>query len=102
MPSIARPEPLAVCALVACTAWPFASRAADESALALVEGPGRERTQAACSMCHSLDYIIMNSPFQDQAGWEKTVQKMTTVYGAPLTADEAAAIVAYLSRHYGR
>lgn len=53
-------------------------------------------------MCHSLDYIIMNSPFQDQAGWEKTVQKMTTVYGAPLTADEAAAIVAYLSRHYGR
>ena len=53
-------------------------------------------------MCHSLDYIVMNSPFQDQAGWEKTVKKMATVYGAPLTAEETAAIVAYLSSHYGR
>lgn len=53
-------------------------------------------------MCHSLDYIVMNSPFQDQAGWEKTVRKMTAVYGAPLTAEESAAIVAYLARHYGK
>ena len=83
-------------------AWPFASHAADESALALAEGPGRVRTLAACSMCHSLDYIVMNSPFQDQAAWEKTVQKMINVHGAPLTAEEAAGIVAYLSRHYGR
>jgi hypothetical protein len=53
-------------------------------------------------MCHSLDYIIMNSPFQDQAGWEKTVKKMSTVFGAPLTAEDTAAIVAYLSGHYGK
>ena len=97
-----RPASLAACALAASAAWPAASRAADESALALADGPGRERVQAACSMCHSLDYIVMNSPFLDQAGWEKTVQKMTTVYGAPLTAEESAAIVAYLSREYGR
>ena len=102
MPSIARPEPLAVCALVACTAWPFASRAADESALALVEGPGRERTQAACSMCHSLDYIIMNSPFQDRAGWARTVDKMRLVMGAPLSAEDAAKIVDYLEQQYGK
>jgi hypothetical protein len=53
-------------------------------------------------MCHSLDYIVMNSPFQDQSGWGKTVQKMVTVHGAPLTAEESAAIVAYLARHYGK
>jgi hypothetical protein len=44
----------------------------------------------------------MNSPFQDKAAWEKTVKKMITVFGAPLTPEESAAIVAYLDRHYGK
>jgi uncharacterized protein (DUF697 family) len=44
----------------------------------------------------------MNSPFQDAAAWEKTVNKMIKVYGAPLSPEEAAAIVAYLGQHYGR
>jgi cytochrome c5 len=103
MPSTVRPEALAACALLAVSiAWPVALQAADESAIALADGAGRERVVAACSMCHSLDYIVMNSPFQDQTGWEKTVKKMATVYGAPLTAEETAAIVAYLTSHYGR
>lgn len=76
--------------------------AADESGIALVDGPGRAQVQAACSMCHSLDYIVMNSPFQDAAAWGRTVNKMIQVYGAPLSAEDAAAIVAYLDRHYGR
>ena len=98
-----RPDALATGALFAVsTAWPVTSQAADESAIALAAGAGRERVVAACSMCHSLDYIVMNSPFQDQAGWEKTVKKMATVYGAPITAEETAAIVAYLSSHYGK
>lgn len=75
--------------------------AVDESTIVLAEGPERARVQAACSMCHSLDYIVMNSPIQDAAGWDKTVKKMMTVYGAPLTPEESAAIVAYLARHYG-
>ena len=53
-------------------------------------------------MCHSLDYILMNSPFQDKAAWEKTVNKMVKVMGAPLTADDITAVVAYLDRHYGK
>ena len=96
-------EALAACALLAVSAaWPFESQAADESGIAIADGAGRERVVAACSMCHSLDYIVMNSPFQDQAGWERTVKKMATVYGAPLTAEDTAAIVAYLSSHYGK
>jgi len=103
MPSTVRPDALAACALLAVSAaWPVTSQAADESGITLAEGAGRERVLTACSMCHSLDYIVMNSPFQDQAGWGKTVKKMATVYGAPLTAEETAAIVAYLSSHYGR
>jgi sulfite dehydrogenase (cytochrome) subunit B len=88
-----------LCALLA-----FAPRAVaeDETGIVLTEGPGHDQVRAACSMCHSLDYIVMNSPFQDKAGWEKTVTKMVKVFGAPLTAEESAAIVAYLERYYGR
>ena len=81
---------------------PACATAEDESTTVLADGPGRDQVQAACSMCHSLDYIVMNSPIQDQAGWDKTVKKMVSVFGAPLTAEESAAIVAYLARHYGK
>lgn len=102
-PSTVRPERrksawLAAALLV----LPASLRAADESSLQLAEGAGRERAQAACSMCHSVDYIVMNSPFQDAAAWEKTVNKMMKVYGAPLTPEDATAIVAYLAEHYGK
>jgi hypothetical protein len=76
--------------------------AASESDIVLANHPGRAQVQAACSMCLSLVYIVMNWPIQDQAGWEKTVRKMVTVYGAPLTAEESAAIIAYLASHYGK
>lgn len=75
---------------------------ADESSVTLAPGDGVERVQSYCAMCHSLDYIVMNSPFQDRAGWEKTVTKMVKVMGAPITADDTTAIVAYLERHYGK
>ena len=75
---------------------------ADESSVSLAQGEGVERVQAACAICHSLDYIVMNSPFQDRAAWEKTVTKMVKVMGAPITPEDTTAIVAYLDRHYGK
>ena len=83
-------------------AVPACAAAGDESSVQLAAGTGRERVQAACSMCHSVDYIVMNSPFQDAAAWEKTVNKMVKVYGAPLSPEDAAAIVAYLGEKYGK
>ena len=80
----------------------IATAAADESSIRLPEGPGLPQVQASCSMCHSLDYILMNSPFQDKAAWEKTVNKMVKVMGAPLTPDDVTAVVAYLDTHYGK
>ena len=80
----------------------IATAAADEASLRLTEGPGLMQVQASCSMCHSLDYILMNSPFQDKAAWEKTVNKMVKVMGAPLTAEDITAVVAYLDTHYGK
>jgi len=80
----------------------IATAAADETSIRLTEGPGLTQVQASCSMCHSLDYILMNSPFQDKAAWEKTVNKMVKVMGAPMTADDVATVVAYLDTHYGK
>lgn len=75
---------------------------ADESTTVLTQGAGVERVQAYCSMCHSLDYIVMNSPFQDRAGWDKTVTKMVKVMGAPLTPEDTGVIVEYLATNYGK
>jgi len=79
-----------------------AAAQADESSVTLARGEGVERVQASCAICHSLDYIVMNSPFQDRTGWEKTVTKMVKVMGAPLTPEDTVAIVDYLDRHYGK
>lgn len=88
--------------LTALLCAPASAVAADETTIVLAEDPARARVQAACAMCHSLDYIEMNSPFLDRAGWERTVRKMVTVMGAPLTDEQAAEITDYLARHYGK
>ena len=77
------------------------SSAADETGIVLAEGEGRAHVQAMCSMCHSLDYIVTNTPFQDKSAWEKSVRKMVNVMGAPLTEADVSVIVNYLAVHYG-
>ena len=79
-----------------------AASRADESSIALEPGSGREIVQSACAICHSVDYIVMNSWFQDRAGWTKTVDKMVKVMGAPLSPEDAATVVDYLERYYGK
>jgi mono/diheme cytochrome c family protein len=78
------------------------SARADESSVQLKQADGVERVQAYCAICHSLDYIVMNSPFQDRAGWDKTVTKMVKVMGAPLTPEDTAAVIDYLAANYGK
>jgi cytochrome c5 len=75
---------------------------AQESRLQLRDGPGRQLVEAHCVMCHSLDYIPMNSPFLDRKGWEGSVNKMVKVMGAPIAEADAQKIVDYLVGQYGR
>jgi cytochrome c5 len=75
---------------------------AGEDAIVLKDGPGRQAVETHCIMCHSLDYIPMNSPFLDRKGWEGSVNKMIRVMGAPIPPEDARAIVDYLSAHYGK
>ena len=75
---------------------------AGESEIRLKDGPGKDLVAARCSLCHSLDYIPMNSPFLDPKGWKKEVDKMVKAMGAPVAADEIPAILQYLDSRYGK
>ena len=76
--------------------------AAQERRLDLKDGPGRAQVEANCGSCHSLDYVLMNSPFLDRNGWDASVNKMIKVFGAPVNADDAKSIVDYLNANYGK
>ena len=76
--------------------------AAQERRLDLKDGPGRAQVEANCGSCHSLDYVVMNSPFLDRNGWDGSVNKMIKAFGAPINADDAKAIVDYLNTNYGK
>jgi sulfite dehydrogenase (cytochrome) subunit B len=75
---------------------------ADESDITLKEGHGRNTVINNCGACHSLDYIQMNAPFIDKAGWEGEVAKMIKAFGAPIDDADAKEIAAYLSANYGK
>jgi sulfite dehydrogenase (cytochrome) subunit B len=72
-----------------------------EPELALKPAPGHELVETNCQICHSLDYIPMNSPFLAQKGWDAEVHKMIKAYGAPLDDTDAQAIIDYLAKNYG-
>jgi hypothetical protein len=74
---------------------------ADEARVQLKEGPEAVTVRAHCSVCHSLDYIQMNSPFMKRAAWEAEVRKMMKVMGAPIAEQDVASLVNYLTRNYG-
>jgi mono/diheme cytochrome c family protein len=80
----------------------FSNALADESDIELKAGDGKDRVAANCAICHSLDYIPMNAAVLDKQGWEKTIDKMIRVMGAPIKPDDAAAIVAYLAKNYAK
>src|SRR5512132_1654048 len=74
---------------------------AAEQAIKLQEGPGRDVVETNCGICHSLDYIQMNSPFPDEKLWQAEVAKMINVFGAPVEPDRVETIVDYLVSNYG-
>ncbi|WP_024299775.1 c-type cytochrome [Methylomicrobium lacus] len=75
---------------------------ADESRIQLKEGQGKTLVVANCMMCHSLDYIQMNGGLLDKSGWQKVVDKMIKVMGAPIKPEDVDPIVAYLAKNYGK
>ena len=75
--------------------------AAAEQRVELKAGAGRDKVEANCVACHSLDYIVANSPFMTRQVWDAEVTKMIKAFGAPVSDADAKAIVDYLSANYG-
>ncbi len=76
------------------------AKAQDEN-VQLKDGPGKEAVERNCSVCHSLDYIPMNSRFLDRPKWDATIKKMQGPFGATIDASDAQAILDYLVKNYG-
>src|SRR5271154_1321675 len=74
---------------------------AGESAIKLKDDTAAAAVVAQCSICHSLDYIQMNSRFLKRAGWEAEVRKMAKVMGAPIAESDIPGLVDYLTGQYG-
>jgi sulfite dehydrogenase (cytochrome) subunit B len=89
---------IAVAAFAALIAAPAL---AQEQQVELKKAPGLEKVETNCAVCHSLDYIQMNSPFPNAALWDAEIAKMRNVFGAPISDADAAVIADYLKRNYG-
>ena len=75
--------------------------AAEEKPVDLKRAPGLDKVEANCSGCHSLDYILMNSPYPNAALWDAEVTKMIKAFGAPISEADAKTIADYLKQNYG-
>jgi mono/diheme cytochrome c family protein len=74
---------------------------AEEKPIDLKKAPGLDKVEGNCGSCHTLDYILMNSPYPNAALWDAEVTKMIKVYGAPITDADAKEIAEYLKKNYG-
>jgi len=62
--------------------------------------PGAEAINNNCLACHSAG-MVLNQPALPRSTWQAEVDKMIRVYKAPVSADDAAAIVDYLAKTKG-
>lgn len=66
----------------------------------LEPGPGLDTVTANCAVCHTLNYIVINSVFLTRDQWKAEVTKMQKAFGAPFDDQAAAEIVRYLAATY--
>jgi hypothetical protein len=63
-------------------------------------GPGSDAINNNCLACHSADHVL-NQPSLSREAWQEVVSKMVTAYKAPVSPDDAKAIVDYLVHRKG-
>ena len=68
---------------------------------AMFPGEGADAINNNCLACHSADHVL-NQPSLSRAAWQEVVNKMITAYKAPVSPDDAKAIVDYLVRTKGK
>jgi competence ComEA-like helix-hairpin-helix protein len=73
--------------------------AGQEKKSSLPEGQGKEATERVCANCHELETVT--GARRTRIGWQRMVEDMVA-RGAEASDEDAAAIVAYLTAHYGK
>src|ERR1700745_640168 len=63
-------------------------------------GPGSDAMNNNCLACHSADHVL-NQPSLSREAWQGVVNKMIGAYAAPVSPEDAKAIVDYLARTKG-
>ncbi|HYZ39922.1 MAG TPA: cytochrome c [Stellaceae bacterium] len=63
-------------------------------------GPGSDAINNNCLACHSAG-MVLNQPALPKSAWQAEVTKMINIYKAPVSQEDAAAIVDYLTRTKG-
>lgn len=66
----------------------------------LPDGEGKSVVLLSCSSCHDLRQVITQK--KSESGWKTSVQKMVSMYKAPLDKDDVPVLTEYLSRHFGK
>jgi mono/diheme cytochrome c family protein len=94
-----RVAPLAIGIAALLTAM---SARGDEYDVKLKQAAGLDAVEGNCGACHSLDYIVMNSPFLDAKAWTAEVTKMVNAFGAPIEKADQDKIAAYLAANYAQ
>jgi mono/diheme cytochrome c family protein len=87
--------------IFACLALIPAMAGAGEQPVRLKQAPGAALVEGQCGACHSVDYIVMNSPFLSAGQWDAEVTKMIKAFGAPIDSEDAKTIADYLKQNYG-
>jgi hypothetical protein len=87
--------------LAATAAFTTVAALAAEKPVQLKPGAGLDKVEGNCAGCHSLDYVQMNSPYLNAAGWDAEVAKMINAFGAPIDPADAKVIADYLKKNYG-
>ena len=65
----------------------------------LPDGPGKEAVERVCSNCHEVE--TATGVRRTRIGWQRMVEDMVA-RGAEASEDDMAAIVTYLTAHYGK
>jgi len=60
----------------------------------------RQLFESKCGLCHSIDRPGSKNKTKEE--WRTTVMRMKNVNRAPITAEEAEAIIDHLAENYGK
>jgi len=60
-------------------------------------GQGADIANSQCVICHSPD-MVLYQPTRTQEQWKETINKMRSVYGAPLPGEQVDVLATYLSQ----